>query len=168
MKRARKAWLSGSALACAFGGLLCMIIFLFGTTVCSIFSKDPEVIRLASDFSKAYAVDTVFSAAMFCTCGYLNGCGRSGITLVQCMIGVAARIPAAFLLMNLGGGNMFITGLCIPISTLCQLIFLLIYLKVSESFDWSFIACISESLDGILDMSSCFNFFEGRDATRRP
>jgi hypothetical protein len=58
----------------------------------------------------------------------------------------------------------------LPLKFIHALLFFLacIYLKVSESFEWSFSACISESLDGILDMSSCFNFFEGRDATRRP
>ena len=132
LKRAQKAWISGTAIACGFGVIMLAVMFLFGSAICSLFSKDPEVIRLGTDFAKAYAVDTTFSAAMFCTCGYLNGCGMSNITLTQCIIGVVVRIPMAFLLMSAGGGSMFITGLCIPISTISQLIFLLIYLGLTN------------------------------------
>ena len=128
-KRAFRSWMIGSALACALGIIMCALIFLFPEFFTSIFSKDSEVISLAADFTKAYAIDAVFSAAMFCTCGYFNGCGMTNITLIQCLIGCAVRIPAAFILMNVGGGSMFITGLCIPLSTIGQLIFLLIYLR---------------------------------------
>ena len=132
MKRARKAWLIGMVLACGLGLVMCGLLFLFGTFFAGIFTKDTEVMALAADFAKAYAVDTVFSAAMFCTCGYLNGCGMANISLVQCIIGAVVRVPAAFILMSAGGGSMFITGLCVPISTLAQLIFLLIYLGINN------------------------------------
>ena len=132
MKRAKRSWLLATLLACGIGLAMLIIIFLFGSFFTGLFTKDPEVTALAADFIRAYAVDTVFAAAMFCTCGYLNGCGMAGISLIQCIIGVAVRIPAAFWLMNIGGGSMFITGLCVPVSTLAQLIFLLIYLGVNN------------------------------------
>ena len=38
----------------------------------------------------------------------------------------------AYILMNAGGGSMFITGLCVPVSTIAQLIFLLVYMGISD------------------------------------
>ena len=81
IKRAKKAWVYGTAIACGGGLVMLALLFIFGQFFCGLFSRDPEVIRLSFDFTKAYAVDTVFSAAMFCTCGYLNGCGKAHITL---------------------------------------------------------------------------------------
>ncbi len=132
IKRAKKAWVYGTAIACGGGLVMLALLFIFGQFFCGLFSRDPEVIRLSFDFTKAYAVDTVFSAAMFCTCGYLNGCGKANITLAQCIIGVVVRIPMAYILMNAGGGSMFITGLCVPVSTIAQLIFLLVYMGISD------------------------------------
>lgn len=132
MDRAKKAWIYGTAIACGGGLVMLILMFVFGMFLCGLFSSDAEVIRLSFEFTKAYAIDTVFSAAMFCTCGYLNGCGRPQITLAQCIVGVVVRIPMAFLLMNTGGGSMFITGLCVPISTIAQLIFLLIYMGITD------------------------------------
>ena len=132
-RRARRAWLSGTGIAMAFGVVMIVVMSLYGTFFSGLFSSDPDVIRLGAEFTLAYAIDSVFSAAMFCTCGYLNGSGLANITLIQCIIGVVVRVPAAFILMSVSGGSMFVTGLCIPISTVSQLIFLLIYLRANKN-----------------------------------
>ncbi len=132
LKRAQKSLLYSVLIACGFGMIMFFLGFFRGEILTCLFTKDGAVVAAAADFLKAYSIDVFFSAIMFCTCGYLNGCGKTNITLIQCMIGVVVRIPMAFILRGIPGAGMFVIGLATPISTCCQLIFLLIYMAITN------------------------------------
>lgn len=132
LKRAQRSFLYSVAIAVGFGAIMFYFAFFHGTWMTALFTRDTDVVIASADFLKSYAVDICFSAIMFCTCGYLNGCGKPNVTLIQCMIGVAVRIPAAFWLKSIAPSSMFVIGLATPISTVFQLVFCIIYLIVSN------------------------------------
>ncbi len=132
LKRAQKSLLYSIAIAVGFGAVMFYFSFFHGQWMTVLFTKDTEVVIASADFLRSYAIDICFSAVMFCTCGYLNGCGKANVTLTQCLIGVAVRIPAAYILRSIPGASLFVIGLATPISTIFQLVFCVIYLIVSN------------------------------------
>ena len=56
--------------------------------------------------------------------------------MIQGFVGVAVRIPGAFLLLKIGGGDMFLLGLATPIASVFQVILcILYYLIVKKSLE---------------------------------
>ena len=53
----------------------------------AIFSSEEEVIACAHDYLKAYAIDCLLTAILFCFVGYFNGCGKTVFVMVQGVIG---------------------------------------------------------------------------------
>ena len=86
----------------------------------------------AALYLKAYAIDTFLTSFLFCFIGYFNGCGKTTITMIQGILGVAIRIPIALLFLNLPDTNVFIIALATPISTVCQVTLCVIYYSVTN------------------------------------
>ena len=132
LSRANKSLIYAILIAIGFACIMFYFSFIHGEWLTALFSNDPEVIAASADYLKSYAIDTFFTSVVFCTCGYLNGCGKTHITMIQCLVGVAARVPAAFILSSVPEASMFVIGLATPISTVCQLIYLMSYLAFSR------------------------------------
>ena len=137
--RAKKAMLYSIVMCLAFAVAMAALCFLDGTLLTGIFSNDPEVVAAAAEYLKAYAVDNFLCAFLFSFIGYFNGCGRTNITLIQGFLGVAIRIPMAFLLKSITD-SLFVIGLATPISTCGQIILCGIYFfatnkKLMAEFD---------------------------------
>ena len=123
IKRAKKALLNGIILSLAFSLVLFYLGFFHGEFFTQIFTNDPEVIAAAAEFVKDYAIDSMLTSFLFCLVGYFNGCGKTTITLLQGIVGVCIRIPAAIIIRNSAIASVFTIGLATPISTTVQIIF---------------------------------------------
>ena len=113
---------------------------LHGTWITQIFTTDPQVMESAALYLRSYAIDTFLTSFVFCFIGFFNGCGKTGITMLQGFLGVAVRIPAAFIMRSLPDTNLFYIGLATPIATLFQIILCVIYYfainqKLKEQYD---------------------------------
>ena len=86
-------------------------------------SAVPLVIDNAHAYLKAYAIDCLLTAVLFCFVGYFNGCGRTAFVMVQGVVGAfCVRIPVVFLMSHLEYVTLFHIGLGTPISSVAQII----------------------------------------------
>ena len=118
--RAKRALLHGIWTCLAFATLMSFFSILHGEWLTQFFSRDPDVIISAARYVKAYGIDTFLTSILFCIVGFLNGCGKTTVTMIQSFVGVAVRVPLLFLFKEIGGGDLFIIGLAVPAATLVQ------------------------------------------------
>ncbi len=129
---------SGIKTALVAGFIMGCIAFFAGNLLSAIFSSEGEVIAYAHDYLKAYAIDCLLTAVLFCFVGYFNGCGKTVFVMVQGVVGAfCVRIPAVYLMSQIDGASLFHIGLGTPISSVAQIILCILayrfYKKKSES-----------------------------------
>ncbi len=132
LKRAKRALVHAIWLSLAFSCIMFYFSGINGTLITRIFTTDPAVMEQAALYLKAYAIDTFLTSFLFCFIGYFNGCGKTSITMIQGILGVAVRIPIALLFLNLPDTNIFIIALATPISSCCQIALCVIYYFVTN------------------------------------
>lgn len=132
-ERANKALVCGIGTSVLAGCLLFYLGFFHGDLLSAIFSKDAEVIAASADYLKAYAIDCLFTAFMFCFVGYFNGCGQTFFVMLQGIIGAfCVRIPVAFLISHMADVTLFRLGLATPCSTIVQIVLCVGYFMISK------------------------------------
>ena len=125
--RSRKALFYGIRTALAAGAAMGALAFFWGSGLAAIFSKEPLVIAAAHSYLKAYAIDCLLTAILFCFLGYFNGCGKTLFVMIQGIVGAfCVRIPAVCLISSLGDATLFHIGLATPLSSVVQIILCLI------------------------------------------
>ena len=127
--RAKKAliYAIGTSLCC--GVCMFFLAFFKGDMLSSIFSTDHEVILAAWDYLKSYAIDCFFTAFLFCMIGFLNGCGKTTIVMIQGIVGAFfVRIPVAYVMSKIEPVSLFRVGLATPSSTIVQIVICGVYL----------------------------------------
>ena len=137
--RAKRAFFHCIWMNLAFSCLMSILSFFNGTILTGIFTSDPEIMVAAAEYLKAYAIDCFLCSFLFSFIGYLNGCGRTIMTFAQGFLGVAIRVPAAFILKSLSS-SLFVIGLATPISTVTQIILCAVYFfatnkKLTQLYD---------------------------------
>ncbi|MBQ6369488.1 MAG: MATE family efflux transporter [Parasporobacterium sp.] len=131
LHRAKRALVHTIWMNLAFSCLMSILSFFNGTILTGIFTSDPAIMVAAADYLKAFAIDCFLCSTLFGFIGYLNGCGRTGMSFIQGIVGVAVRIPAAFFLKSISS-SLFVIGLATPVSTTVQNILCLIYFLASN------------------------------------
>ena len=122
-ERSRQALFYGIKTALVAGAVMGTLAFFGGSILSSIFSNEPLVIDNAHAYLKAYAIDCLLTAVLFCFVGYFNGCGRTAFVMVQGVVGAfCVRIPVVFLMSHLEYVTLFHIGLGTPISSVAQII----------------------------------------------
>ena len=123
LKRAKLSLKCGIGISFVMACFIGTFSFFRGDILASIFTKDFDVITSGHTYLKAFAIDTFFTAFMFCFVGYFNGMGKTFFTMVQGLIGgIAIRVPMVFLMKSLPNTNLFLIGLSTPIATFCQIL----------------------------------------------
>ena len=110
-------------LVAGFGLVMGTFAFFGGSMLASIFTSEGPVIAYAHSYLKAYAIDCLLTAILFCFVGYFNGCGKTVFVMVQGVVGAfCVRIPAVFLMSRMEGATLFHIGLGTPISSVAQIL----------------------------------------------
>lgn len=131
--RAKLALKYGILTSLAAGAVMGYLSFFHGDTLSSIFSNDAEVVSMAADYLKAYGIDCVLTAFLFCFCGYYSGCGKTTFTMAQGIAGAfLVRIPFSYFMSRVPGISLFYIGLATPASTVVQITLCLIYFAYTE------------------------------------
>ena len=121
--RARKALWYGIATSLVVAIAIGCFSFFRGDILARIFAKDATIIAPATEYLKAYAIDCLFTAFLFCFMGYFNGCGKTTFVMVQGIIGgICVRLPVSWMMSKIEPVSLFRIGLATPISTLIQII----------------------------------------------
>jgi putative MATE family efflux protein len=131
--RARKALKYGILTAFAAGLCMGMLSFFCGDTLATIFSKDAAVIAASHSYLKAYAIDCLLTAVLFCFIGYFNGCEKTMFVMVQGIVGAfLVRVPLVTLFCRIGNGSLFLIGLATPASSAVQIVLCLTAFHIYE------------------------------------
>lgn len=131
--RAKKALLYGIASSLMVGVIVGYFSFFHGDILAQIFTKDASIISPASEYLKAYALDCVFTAFLFCFMGYFNGCGNTTFVMIQGIIGgICVRIPVSFAMSKITPVSLFGIGLATPISTVVQIMLCIAFFLVVQ------------------------------------
>ncbi|MBQ9061808.1 MAG: MATE family efflux transporter [Eubacterium sp.] len=121
--RAQRSLRYGIMVSLAFGVLMFYLVFFHGMTLGGIFSKDTEVVSAGVEYLKAYGIDCLLTAFLFCFIGFFNGFGLTRFVMVQGLVGAfLIRVPGSFLLSKVQPVSLFRIGLAIPASTVVQII----------------------------------------------
>lgn len=98
IERSRKALAYGIKASLVVGIFMGSFTFFKGDLLAGLFATQEPVIIAAHEYLKAYAIDTMLTAILFCMMGYFNGCGNTFFVMLQGIVGaVVVRIPVAFL-----------------------------------------------------------------------
>lgn len=122
LDRARKSL--GCAIGTSFVAAIAMwyMGFFHGDLLASIFTDDSNVIPMAADYIKAYSIDCLLTAELFCFNGFFNGLGKTRFVMIQGILGAfAIRIPVSYIMSKMSWASLFHIGLATPASTLFQI-----------------------------------------------
>lgn len=121
-ERAKRALLYGVASSFAAGAVMFYFTFFHGALLAGIFAKDMPIILAATEYLKAYGIDCLLTAFLFCFIGYCNGCGNTTFVMLQGIIGAfGVRLPVSWFVSRMEGATLFHIGLATPASTLVQI-----------------------------------------------
>lgn len=121
--RALKALKCGIITSLGVAVFIGSFTFFKGNILANIFTKDMDVIEQAFQYLRAYAIDTFFTAILFCYIGYYNGCGKTFFVMIQGIVGAfCVRVPVVLLMSNLANTTLFHIGLATPASSIVQIL----------------------------------------------
>ncbi len=127
--RAYKTLRIAITLSIAAGVIMAYITFFHGSVLAGIFSKEKEVIAAGADYLKAYAIDCLLTAFLFCFIGFYNGIGQTKFVMLQGICGAfLVRVPLSFLFSKIEPLSIFRIGLATPSSSILQIILCLVFL----------------------------------------
>lgn len=131
--RAKKALLYGIASSLSVGIVVGYFSFFHGDILAGIFAKDAAIIAPATEYLKAYAIDCLLTAFLFCFIGYFNGCGNTKFVMVQGIIGgICVRLPVSWLMSKSVPVSLFHIGLATPISTTVQIVLCISFFVIMQ------------------------------------
>ncbi len=129
--RIKKALMYSISASLACGIVMFYITFFHGNLLSGMFSKDSDVILASWDYMKAYGIDCLLTAIMFCMVGYFTGCGKTTFVMIQGIVGAFfIRIPVSYIMSKSLPVSLFKVGLATPASTLVQIVLCVIYFMI--------------------------------------
>ena len=129
--RSRKVLVYAISASLCCGVVMFYITFFHGNLLAGMFSKDKDVVLAAWEYMKAYGIDCLLTAIMFCMVGYFNGCGKTTFVMIQGIIGAfGVRIPVSYIMSKILPVSLFKVGLATPMSTFVQIILCIIYFTI--------------------------------------
>ena len=130
-ERARRALLCGILSSLAVSVVTFFFTFFHGDLLSGIFAKDAPVIAASAEYLKAYAVDCLLTAFLFCFIGYFNGLGCTKFVMIQGLVGAfGVRLPVSYLMSLRTPASLFAIGLATPASSAVQILLCGIWLWV--------------------------------------
>ncbi len=137
LDRAKKALMCGISSSLAVGVVIGYFSFFHGDLLAGIFAKDTAIIALGAEYLRAYAIDCVLTAFLFCFIGYFNGCGNTTFVMIQGIVGgICVRLPVSWLMGKIVPVSLFRIGLATPISSFIQIILCAVfYVYITKSIN---------------------------------
>lgn len=120
--RAYKTLRIAVTLSIIVGVIMAYVSFFHGDLLSAIFTDDAAVVAASAEYLKAYAIDCLLTAFLFCFVGFFNGIGKTGFVMLQGLCGAfLVRVPLSFLFSRIEPVSLFRIGMATPSSTLVQI-----------------------------------------------
>lgn len=127
MDRAFRTLRIAIGLSLCAGLVMFVLAFFHGSLLTGIFSNDAEVVAAGTEYLKAYAIDCLLTAFLFCFIGFFNGIGYTRFVMIQGLIGAfCVRIPVSWLMSKVRPVSLLRIGLATPCSSAVQIILCLV------------------------------------------
>lgn len=129
--RASKVLKYGVIVAVSFGTIVAAACQFLAPAILGLFADDTEVIRMGSQYLRAYVFDCIAAGVHFCFSGYFCAYGRSILSFMQNVVSIILiRIPGAYLASVLFPDTLYPMGLAAPAgsllsSVICVVVFLI-------------------------------------------
>ncbi len=115
------------------GVTMAYITFFHGHLLAGIFANEAPVIAAGAEYLKAYAIDCLLTAFLFCFIGFYNGIGKTSFVMIQGICGAfLVRIPLSILFSGMKPVSLFRIGLATPCSTLIQIALCIAYMLYTK------------------------------------
>ena len=128
--RAEKTLRYAILITSVYGLIMLTLVECFAGRLVGIFTPEPAVITLGSQYIRGYILDAVFAGVHFCFSGYFCAYGRSYIGFIHNIVSILlVRIPGSYLASKLFTDTLLPMGLAAPAgSVLSILICIVAYL----------------------------------------
>lgn len=115
----------------AMGILMFWLSFWHGDLLVGLFvTEKPDVIFAGADYLRAYAVDCLLTAFLFCFHGFFIGVGHTRFVMWEGIIGAfLVRIPVSYLMSRMEPVSLFHVALATPCASAVQIIIDLFYFR---------------------------------------
>ena len=135
-ERAVKATITLILFGSCVGLAIAAVLFFYGPYLVGIFTKDTQLINLASQYLKACAVNCMLLGTRYGLIGYLLGCKKANIVLVDGLIGsFLVRIPLAYAFSRAANASVFAIGMSIPASAAAEILLFLVYSRWGKAIE---------------------------------
>lgn len=109
----------GVLIAVSFGTLAAVVCQFFSPQLLGLFTGDKEVIRMGTQYLRAYVFDCIVAGIHFCFSGYFCAYGYSGISFFQNVVSIILiRVPGAYLASEFYPDTLYPMGLAAPTGSL--------------------------------------------------
>lgn len=131
LDRAEKTLWYSIAIAAGFGVFISIVIQFVSEGAVGIFTSDENVITAGGQYLRGYILDCAFAGVHFCFSGYFCACGRSIISFVHNISGVAlVRVPGAYFMSKMFPTTLFPMGLATAAGSLLQVIICIVAYRI--------------------------------------
>lgn len=128
--RAYEAMAIATKLSLAFGVFAFTALECFPGRAMEIFTTDPSVIRDGISYLRFFSIDCVLVCFVFCTNGFLNGCGKTTFTMSNNLLATfGIRIPVAYLCSGILHAGILGIGAAAPLASLFSIILSAVYIR---------------------------------------
>lgn len=128
--RMKRCLYSGIGMALIFGVSVCVYSQFLPDTLTGIFTKDPAVIAMASEYLRGYSIDCIIVSFVFCINSYFSGQGNSLFPMIHSIIATFVfRVPLSYLFGQIDSASLHLMGFAPPISTFVSLLICIWYIR---------------------------------------
>ena len=129
--RAKQTMWYAIGIAVGFGIIVCILSQFIAEPVVGLFTPDEGVIAAGGQYMHGYIFDCLFAGIHFCFSGYFCACGKSMISFIHNISGVAlVRVPGAYLMSKMYPATLLPMGLATAAGSILQVLICIVAYRI--------------------------------------
>lgn len=129
--RAKQTMWYAIGIAVGFGIIVCILFQFIAEPMVGLFTSDEGVIAAGGQYMHGYIFDCLFAGIHFCFSGYFCACGKSMISFIHNISGVAlVRVPGAYLMSKMYPATLLPMGLATAAGSILQVLICIVAYRI--------------------------------------
>ena len=129
--RAKQTMWYAIGIAVGFGIIVSVLFQFIAEPVVGLFTPDEGVIAAGGQYMHGYIFDCLFAGIHFCFSGYFCACGKSMISFIHNISGVAlVRVPGAYLMSKMFPATLLPMGLATAAGSILQVLICIVAYRI--------------------------------------